>query len=137
MLLINTFGIPEGAFCHSVMKKDSGCGMSQNKNNLISGTIADGKNTNFGNSVKRTKSNSHCFADEVIKKTRQLMKQRTQINCIESSRRKISQRIFQLMSVMKVTLPCQSQKSQLARFIPIGERKTEVMLFPKGHTWLY
>lgn len=38
---------------------------------------------------------------------------------------------------MKVTLPCQSQKSQLARFIPIGERKTEVMLFPKGHTWLY
>lgn len=95
------------------------------------------KKTNFGNSVKRTKSNSHCFADEVIKKTRQLMKQRTQINCIESSRRKISQRIFQLMSVMKVTLPCQSQKSQLARFIPIGERKTKAMLFPKGHTWLY
>lgn len=95
------------------------------------------KKTNFGNSVKRTKSNSHCFADEVIKKTRQLMKQRTQINCIESSRRKISQRIFQLMSVMKVTLPCQSQKSQLARFIPIGERKTEAMLFPKGHKWLY
>lgn len=95
------------------------------------------KKTNFGNSVKRTKSNSHCFADEVIKKTRQLMKQRTQINCIESSRRKISQRIFQLMSVMKVTLPCQSQKLQLARFIPIGERKTKAMLFPKGHTWLY
>lgn len=41
--LINTSGIPRGVFCDSVMKKDSGCGMNQDKKKLIRGTIAEEK----------------------------------------------------------------------------------------------
>lgn len=86
MPLINTFGIPQGVFCDSVMKKDGGCGMSQNKSNLIGETIAEGKKTLTSPSPsKKKKSNTCCFANKVIKTTRQLTKQRTQVNYIESS----------------------------------------------------
>ena len=90
------------------MKKDSGCGMSQDKNNMISGTIADGKKNNFGNSVERTNSSGHCFTtDKVIKKTRQLMKQRTQKFPTKTITTFIS--IIVGYENMKVTIACQSQ----------------------------
>ena len=61
--------------------------MSPNKSNLISETIAEGKKTPTSPtpSKKNTKSNNYGFANIVIKTTRQLTKQRTQVNYIESS----------------------------------------------------